>query len=93
MEETMSTMNDRNERTPTRLQAKDVKELVYNQGRATINGRSFVLKQPSATDSALQSIVKDHDFTVRHIDGQPEAGGASYELNGNGKTVTIKIAC
>ena len=89
----MSNMNDRNERTPANLLAKDVKELVINQGRATINGRSFVLKQPSPTDSALQSIVKDHSFTVRHIGGQPDTGGASYELNGNGQTVTIKIAC
>jgi hypothetical protein len=81
-----------NQGTTATFQAKDVKELVYNQGRATINGKSFVLKQPSANDSTLLAIVKGNDFTVRHIGGQPETGGASYELHGNGKTVTIKIA-
>lgn len=73
------------------FQARDIKSLVHNQGKATWGGREWVLKTPSWNDPAVKTIISDPQFTAKPI-GKPAADGKwSYEIHGNGKTTKIII--
>jgi hypothetical protein len=75
------------------IQASDIKNLIQNQGKATVGDKEFCLKSPSATDPKLQEIVKDPALTVKPVNGAAANGECEYELNANGKSVKIKIDC
>ena len=75
------------------IQASDIKKLIQNHGKATIEGKEFSLKSPAATDPKLQEIIKDPALTVKPINGAAANGECEYDLSANGKSVKIKIDC
>jgi len=75
------------------FQPADIKKLVQNQGKTTINNQEFVLKSPAATDHNLQEIVKDPSFSVKPVGGTASNGACELELSANGKSVKIKVDC
>ncbi|MCE3231390.1 MAG: hypothetical protein K0R76_1373 [Alphaproteobacteria bacterium] len=73
------------------LQPDDVKSLVENHGKAKFGSREWVLKAPSWSDSVLQAIISDPEFTVKPA-GKPAVDGKwVYELRGHGKTINLTI--
>lgn len=72
--------------------SKDIKALVQHQGKTTEGNYEFTLKEPSATDQTLQTVINTPTFEVRSIGAQGTSGEAYYDLKANGKQVRIKIS-
>ncbi len=75
------------------IQTSDIKTLIQQQGKANIDGKEFVLKNPSATDPKLQEIIKDPALSVKAVGDSSANGECEYDLSANGKSVKIKLEC
>ena len=75
------------------IQPSDIKNLIQQQGKLTINNKEFVLKSPTVTDPKLQEIVKDPAFSVKPVGDAAPNGECEYEVSANGKSVKIKLDC
>lgn len=73
------------------FQASDIKNLVRQQGRATIGDQECTLKDPAASDPKLQAIINDPALSVKPIGNASGNGQCEYELSANGKSVKIKV--
>lgn len=74
------------------LTSKDIKALVQQKGTTTEGNVEFTLKEPAATDQALQAVINAPAFEVKSIGGSESTSGeVYYDLKANGKQVRIKI--
>jgi len=71
---------------------KDIKALVQQKGKTTEGNYEFILKEPSATDQVLQTVINTPAFEVRSIGAQGNSGEVYYDLKADGKQVRIKIS-
>jgi len=75
------------------IQVSDIKSLIQREGKATLNDKELILKSPAPTDPKLQEIIKDPALSIKPVGSATANGECEYELNANGKSVKIKVAC
>jgi hypothetical protein len=75
------------------LQASDIKALIQNKGKVTLQNRELTLKDPSPTDARLQEMIKEPTLTVTAIGDPTKDGECEYELKSIRRVLTIKVSC
>lgn len=73
------------------LQPHEIKSLVQNHGKANIDGKEWKLNNPEHNDTTLQTIIQDPKLSTKLLGSPSQEGEFHYELQGNGKSVKIKI--
>lgn len=73
------------------IQASDIKALLQNTGKVTLNGRTLTLKDPAVTDERLLSMMEDPTLLIMPMGDSKKSGPLEYKLTSAGRTLTVKI--
>jgi hypothetical protein len=82
--------------TPKRvnkIKPSDIRNLVENSGKATINNKNMELRNPYYADFELQKIVNDGSMTIELLDTPTLSGIKEYELHSDAGSIKVKIYC
>ena len=76
-----------------KVKPADIKDLILNKGKATINGKNQELRDPPYNNSKLLQIISDVSLSVTLLDTPIKNGIREYELKSRGGAIKVKIYC
>ena len=75
------------------IKARDIRSLLQNKGKVTLDGIELTLKEPSYTNRILQEIIHELTLSVHPVGDSSKDGEREYDLISSSRKIRVIIAC
>lgn len=74
------------------VKARDIRALLQNKGKVTLDGIELTLKEPSYTNHILQEIIHELTLSVHPVGDTSKDGEHEYDLISSARKMRVIIA-